>query len=78
MSSISALPGAGQPAALQREIRVPHLARGLAAPFDAVRQLHAQAVRAGLVQRSILENAKFERALASLEQLALGPFARTR
>lgn len=54
------------------------LGRGLVAPFDFARDMHAQAVRAGLVQRSMLENAEFEHHLETLEQLVLGPFARRR
>lgn len=45
-------------------------------PFDVMRAQHAQAVRAGLVARSMLESRDFERHVNALEHLALGPFAR--
>jgi hypothetical protein len=45
-------------------------------PFDVMRSQHAQAVRAGLLARSMLESRDFERAVDALEHLTLGPFAR--
>jgi hypothetical protein len=57
---------------------LPCLARGLAAPFDFARDVHAQAVKAGIIERSMLESAKFEYQLDALEHLLLGMFARTR
>ena len=56
----------------------PCLARGLAAPFDLAREVHAQAVKAGIIERSMLESARFECQLDALEHLVLGPFARAR
>ena len=50
----------------------------LALPFDAMRQLYAGTVMAGLVPRSILDSARLERWLEALEALALGPLARRR
>lgn len=47
-----------------------------ALPFDALRFGHASAVRAGLVQRSLLASRDFERALGALERVVLGPLAR--
>ena len=49
-----------------------------AMPFDAVRAQYARAARAGLIQRSMLAQRDFERALGSLERLLLGPWARRR
>jgi hypothetical protein len=48
----------------------------LAAPFDALRLAHGCAVQCGLAPRSMLASREFERALAALEGLALGPLAR--
>lgn len=45
-------------------------------PFDVMRAQHAQAVRAGLLARSMLESRDFERHVNALEHLTLGPFAR--
>lgn len=56
----------------------PCLARGLAAPFDLARDVHALTVKSGLIRRSMLESAKFECQLDALEHLVLGPYARTR
>ncbi len=47
-------------------------------PFDAMRFQYAGAVKAGLIQRSILASGQLERALGALEQLVLGPLARQR
>lgn len=61
-------------AALQAGARV--FSAALALPFDRVRAQYAQAARLGLVQRSLIQSAQFERGLSALEDLALGPFAR--
>jgi hypothetical protein len=45
-------------------------------PFDLAREQYANAVRLGLIKRSLLAWAKFEQTLGSLENLALGPWAR--
>jgi hypothetical protein len=52
------------------------LAQALGVPFDGIRSAHAAAARSGLIQNSMLESRDFEQALASLERLALGPWAR--
>jgi len=48
----------------------------LSLPFDAIRLHYAACVQAGLIRRSMLESRDFERLLASVEQLTLGPLAR--
>ena len=48
----------------------------LALPFDVAREQYAKSVRAGLVERSLIASARFERTLHALEQLALGGMAR--
>lgn len=48
----------------------------LRVPFDAMREQYASAVRAGLVECSLLASARFERKLGELERVALGPWAR--
>jgi len=48
----------------------------LALPFDVVREQYAKSVRAGLVERSLLASARFERTLSALETLTLGVMAR--
>ena len=48
----------------------------LRTPFDAMREHYAAAVRAGLIERSLLASARFERKLGALEHAALGPWAR--
>ncbi len=48
----------------------------LALPFDAARDQYACSVQAGLLPRSMLASRDFERALATMEQLTLGPLAR--
>jgi len=48
--------------------------RGL--PFDVARESYAKSVQAGLIEESMLGGARFERNLASLEGLSLGPWAR--
>jgi len=45
-------------------------------PFDSARSLYSLAARSGLIERSMLANRDFERALTSMEQLTLGPWAR--
>ncbi|MCE9658960.1 MAG: hypothetical protein K8R60_10400 [Burkholderiales bacterium] len=51
--------------------------KGLAAlPFDAMRLAYASAVRAGLVENSMLASRDVERALGALERATLGPLAR--
>ena len=45
-------------------------------PFDVARANYAQAVRAGLIERSLLASARFEHQLNAVEDLALGPLAR--
>ncbi len=47
-----------------------------ALPFDTLRANHASAVRAGLVQNSMLASRDFEHVVVALEQMALGPMAR--
>lgn len=49
----------------------------LALPFELARHAHAAAVRGGALPRSMLESQRFERQVALLEQLALGPMARS-
>ncbi len=51
-------------------------ARMLGLPFDAARQSYACAVRSGLIERSLIGWARFERELSALETLTLGPLAR--
>lgn len=64
-----------------------HLTDGLAAgwkviqaivclPFDAMSAQYTNAVRAGLIENSILASRDVGRAIESLERLTLGPFAR--
>ena len=48
----------------------------LGLPFDAARQAYASAVRAGLIERSLIGWARFERKLSALESLTLGPWSR--
>ena len=48
----------------------------LRVPFDAMREQYASAVRAGLIERSLLDSASFERKLGMLEHATLGPWAR--
>lgn len=45
-------------------------------PFDMAREQYAKAVQAGLIERSMLHWAKFERQLDLLEKMTLGPWAR--
>jgi hypothetical protein len=48
----------------------------LALPFDMAREQYAKSVRAGLVERSLLASARFERSLSALEEITLGFMAR--
>jgi hypothetical protein len=48
----------------------------LALPFDMAREQYAKSVRAGLVERSMIASARFERALSALELYTLGFMAR--
>ena len=50
------------------------LVRGL--PFDMAREQYANAVQVGLIERSMLRWAKFERQLDLMEKMILGPLAR--
>lgn len=50
------------------------LLKGL--PFDMAREQYANAVQVGLIQRSMLGWARFERHMDLLEKLTLGPWAR--
>jgi hypothetical protein len=52
-------------------------ASAAAAPFDLARSEYAAGVQCGVIERSMLASAAFERSLGALERLALGPFART-
>ena len=45
-------------------------------PFDMAREQYAKAVQVGLIERSMLRWAKFERQLDLLEKMTLGPWAR--
>jgi hypothetical protein len=45
-------------------------------PFDMAREQYAKAVQVGLIERSMLHWAKFERQLDLLEKMTLGPWAR--
>lgn len=45
------------------------------APFDAMRAQYANAVRAGLIEKSMLASRDFQKAVAQLERIALGPLA---
>jgi len=48
----------------------------LALPFDMAREQYAKSVRAGLVERSLLASARFERTLRAWETITLGAMAR--
>ena len=48
----------------------------MALPFDLARDSYARAVRAGLIERSMLQSAHFARALRAVENLTLGVWAR--
>jgi hypothetical protein len=45
-------------------------------PFDMAREQYGMAVQMGLLQRSMLAWAKFERRIDRLEKATLGPWAR--
>ena len=45
--------------------------------FDLARNQYAAGVQAGLIERSLLASAAFERRLGLLERLTLGPLARS-
>jgi hypothetical protein len=49
----------------------------MALPFDIARDQYASAVRAGLIERSMLASAQFGQTLNVLERLTLGPWARS-
>lgn len=49
----------------------------MALPFDIARDQYASAVRAGLIERSLLASARFGQTLNALERLTLGPWARS-
>lgn len=49
----------------------------MALPFDIARDQYANAVRAGLIERSMLASAQFGQTLNALERLTLGPWARS-
>jgi hypothetical protein len=48
----------------------------LALPLDIAREQYTKAVKAGLIERSLLKSAKFGQTLNALEKLMLGPMAR--
>ena len=48
----------------------------MALPFDMARDNYARAVRAGLIERSLLQSTRFTRSLRMLEGLTLGIWAR--
>jgi hypothetical protein len=48
----------------------------MALPFDIARDQYAWAVRAGLIERSLLASAQFGQTLNAWERLTLGPWAR--
>jgi hypothetical protein len=48
----------------------------LALPFDLARAHYARSVRAGLLERSLIASARFERTLSAMETYTLGPMAR--
>lgn len=54
--------------------RTAALVQGL--PFDMAREQYAKAVQIGLIERSMLGWAKFERHMDLLEKMTLGPWAR--
>ena len=54
--------------------RTAALIQGL--PFDMAREQYAKAVQFGLIERSLLGWAKFERQIDLLEKMTLGPWAR--
>jgi hypothetical protein len=48
----------------------------MALPFDMARAQYVQSVRAGLVERSLIASARFERVISALECFTLGGMAR--
>jgi hypothetical protein len=70
---LSAMPAAWQQAAQATTSSGLRLAR---LPFDTMRAQYANAVRAGLIERSILASRDFERTVDTLERMTLGPWAR--
>jgi hypothetical protein len=48
----------------------------MALPFDLTRDNYVRAVRAGLIERSMLQSARFTRSLRMLEGFTLGIWAR--
>jgi len=48
----------------------------LALPFDIARAQYARAVQVGLIERSLLQSARFGQTINALEGLALGPLSR--
>jgi hypothetical protein len=48
----------------------------LALPFDIARERYARAVRVGLIERSMLQSARFSAGLTAVERITLGPWAR--
>ena len=50
--------------------------QGLTTGFDVARAQYAAGVQAGLIERSLLASAAFERKLGLLERWLLGPWAR--
>jgi hypothetical protein len=50
----------------------------LASPYDGMRCTHAVMVQAGIVPRSLMASAAFERAMVAAEAMALGLMARRR
>ena len=56
---------------------MPFVGKSLAAlPFDALRLGYASAVRAGLIENSMLASRDFDHAVAAIERVTLGPLAR--
>ena len=51
-------------------------ASAAAVPFDLARTEYAAGVQCGVIERSMLASAAFERGLDALERLTFGPFAR--
>lgn len=52
-------------------------ASATSAPFDMARSGYAAGVQCGLIERSLLGSAAFDRQLASIEQQVCWPYART-
>lgn len=70
----AALPPDAVPTAMARLARV--ASDWMALPFDMAREQYAKSVRAGLLERSLLASARFERRLKALEHATLGCMAR--